>query len=329
MAYTPAVNLTTSTGLAHLQSVFYRKTGLDRLMKKWVFRKPCMKDSLPKASGRSVQFYRYQNLGTQVVPASEGSVGTPQTINSRVVGATVSQYTAFINLSDFLVDTAIDPAAQNAAELLGYQAGFTVDTLTRRVIDNESSSTNQAMLGASFKVADLRNYRSQLQALDVVPFEDNEFYVYLHPFVSFDLVNDPAAGGLADIFKYNTDVKSTPLVGYEDRGVITHIAGCRVEESTNVRTATGPNTYRVYCFGKGGVAAIDLEGRGPSDVMDPAKQMFKINTIKGSPSIVDPEGVIGAAVSYNFVFTTMITEGPSGIGGTYRYRTTDASSTIG
>jgi N4-gp56 family major capsid protein len=296
-------------------------------MKKFVFRKPCMKDSIPKASGRTVQWFRYSNLAAQPVPSTEGSVGTPSALTSKVVSATVSQYTSFINLSDLLVDTGIDSNVANAAELLGYQAGLTVDTLTRTIFDNEYSSCSLSTLGTYFRVADLRNARHQLQALDVQPLEDGEFAVYMHPFVSFDLVNDPAAGGLADIFKYNTGVKDTPLVKYEDRGTVTHIAGCRVEETTNVKTVS--STYGVYVFGKGAVACVDLEGRGPSNVTDPAKQSFKINTIKGAPSIVDPEGVIGAACSYNFVFTTAVLEGPTGIGGSYRMKQFRASSSIG
>lgn len=330
MAYTPAANLTSSATLPHLQSIYYKKTGLDRLMKKFVFRKPCMKDSIPKASGRTVQWYRYSNLSAVTIPTTEGSVGTPLSITSKPVAATVSQYTSFINLSDFLMDTAIDPAATNASELLGYQAGLSVDNLTRQIFDNEFANCTLTTLGTYFRVADLRNLRSQLQAVDVQPHEDGEFYVYMHPFITFDLVNDPAAGGLADIFKYNTNVANTPLVKYEDRGLVTHIAGCRVEESTNVKITTGsPNKYRVYAFGYNAVGCVDLEGRGPSNVTDPSKQSFKINTIKGAPSIVDPEGVIGAACSYNFVFTTVVLEGPSGIGGTYRMKEWDAVSSIG
>lgn len=330
MAYTPAANLTSSATLPHLQSIYYKKTGLDRLMKKFVFRKPCMKDSIPKANGRTVQWFRYNNLSSQPVPTTEGSVGTPINITSKILAATVSQYTSFINLSDYLMDTGIDSTATNAAELLGYQGGLTVDTLTRVIFDAEFSSTSLTTLTTYFRVADLRQLRHQLQAVDVQPFEDSEFYVYMHPFVSFDLVNDPAAGGLADIYKYNTNVANTPLVKYEDRGVVTHIAGCRVEETTNVLKTTGsPNKYRVYGFGKNAVACLDLEGRGPTNVQDPAKQNFKINTIKGAPSIVDPEGVIGAACSYNFVFTTVVMEGPSGIGGTYRFKMFDAVSSIG
>lgn len=330
MAYTPASNTTLTTNLAHLQAVLYRKRGLNRLMKKFQFRKACMKDSLEMASGKTVQFFRYTNLSTNTTVTTEGAVGTGQALTSKILQATVSQYSAFITVSNLLKATAIDPIVQNAAELLGYQAGYSVDTMTRGVIDTESASTDQSLLATYLKVADLRNARSQLQASDVQPMEeDNRFLVIAHPYATFDLVNDPAASGLADIFKYNTNVTNSPLVTYEDRGFVVDVAGCRVIESTNVRTGTGPNTYRVYVFGKEGVGAVDLSGMAPSDIVDPAKQRFKINVIQGQPSIADPEGNIGAAVSYNFAFTTVVLDGPGSVGGTYRYKTLDPQSTIG
>lgn len=329
MSYQPAGNVSSSAGLAHLANVYYRKKGLDRLQKKFVFRDACMKDMLPKAVGRTVQFFRYVNFAANTTPTTEGVVGTSLSMTSRVVGATVSQYTAYITVSDLLQDTAIDPIVQNAAELLGYSAGLSVDTITRNVIDAANSGASQALLSTFTRVEDLRAARSSLQANDVLPFEDGEFFAIFHPFVTYDIVNDPAAGGLADIFKY-TQPEKTPLVKYEDRGLVTHVAGCRVIESTNVNFTSGsPNLYRGYIFGKNGVGSVDLEGRGPSDINDPTKQRFRINVVKGEPSIADPEGVIGAAVSYNFVFTALVLDGPSGIGGVYRFRELPCASSIG
>lgn len=284
-----------------------------------------MKDMIPKQVGRTIQFFRYVNFGTNTTPTTEGSVGTGLSMTNHVVGASVSQYTAFITVSDFLQDTAIDPIVQSASELLGYSAGLSVDTITRNVIDAENASTTQAVLGTFMRVQDLRNARSQLQGVDVQPMADGNFLAIAHPFITYDIVNDPAAGGLADIYKY-TMPENSPLIKYEDRGLVTHVAGCKLIESTNVYNSG--STYRVYVFGLNGVGSVDLEGRGPSDVVDPMKQRFKINVIKGQPSIADPEGVIGAAVSYNFVFTALVLEGPSGIGGSYRYRTLTPTSSI-
>lgn len=332
MGYTPASNLTSTPTLAHLVQVFYRKRGLDRLQKKFVFREACMDDMLPKQNGKTVQWFRYTNLAANTTPAVEGTVGTGVAMTSRTVSATVSQYTAYITVGDLLQDTAIDPIVQNASELLSYSGGLSVDTITRTIIDAEQASTDQALLGAFARVADLRNSRHQLQAVDVEPMDDGNFFAICHPFVSYDIVNDPAAAGFVDINKYQHS-RDSAITKYEDRGQITIVGGCRLIESTNVATSAGPPaTYRMYVFGKNGVGAVDLEGRGPNKVKDPRKQRFNIRIIKGGASvdnIADPEGVIGAAVSYNYVYCAVVLEGPAGIGGTYRYKTLECPSSIG
>lgn len=329
MAYQPATNNTTSAGLAHLVSVFYKKKGLDRLEKKFVFREACMPDDLPKASGKTVQFFRYSNFTANTTPSVEGTVGTGLSMDSRPLGVTVSQYSSFITVSDLLEDTAIDSTVTEAADLLGYQAGLSVDTMTRNVIDNESGSTDQTLLSGNFmRVDDIRAAVHNLQGIDVQPFDNDEFFCILHPYVSFDVVNDPAANGYADIFKY-TSPKDSQLVRREDRGLVTHVAGARVVESTNVKTQTGPNRYRAYVFGKGAVGTVDLAGRGPTKVMDPKKQRFKIITHRSETGgMWDPEGLIRAAVAYNFATASVVLDGPAGIGGSYRYKTLDPQSSI-
>lgn len=330
MAYSPAGNTTGSAGLAHLQSILYKKKGLDRLQKKFVFRGACDEDQLSLRSGRTAQWFRYSNFSANTTPTTEGTIGTSLSLTTKIVGATVSQYTAFITVSDFLQDTAIDPIVKQAADLLGYQAGLSVDTMTRNVIDAEFGGCSQTLLGTYTRVADLRAATKALSASDVQPFDDETFFVVMHPFVTYDFVNDPAAGGLADIVKY-TNPASSPLMRSEDRGTVMNtIAGCRVIESTNVKITSGtPNLYRIYIFGKHGVGCLDLEGRGPSNVKDPRKQSFNINVVPGKAQIADPEFVIGAAVSYNFCFTTVVLDGPPGIGGTYRMKQIDAQSSIG
>lgn len=332
MAYTPVPTgqTTQTSSLAHLQTILYKKKTLDRLQTKFVFRQICMDDSLPKMSGKTVQWFRYTNLTANTTPKSpEGAVGTSTYITSKTVSCTVSQYTNFITVSDLLRDTAIDPVLDNASELLGYQAGLSVDTITRNVIDNESSSTAQSLLGSYLRAADFRNGRHQLQGINVLPYEDGNFCGIVHPYVSFDLVNDPQSLGLGDIFKY-TAPESARLLKYEDRGTISVVGGVKVIESTNVYKISGsPNKWRAYIFGYRGVGAVDLEGRGPNQVSDPAKQRFAIQVIRPKGGeLYDPEGVIGGACSYNFVFAVVVLEGPAGIGGKYRYVTIDCPSSI-
>jgi N4-gp56 family major capsid protein len=330
MAYEPVPvgNRSSASNLAHLASVFYKKQGLDRLMKKFLFHTVGEKDMVPRQVGKTVQWFRYNNLAANTTAKTpEGGVATSISTSSRTVSATVAQYTDFITVSDILVDTAIDPIVQNNAELLGYRAGLSVDTIVRTIIDAEQSSTDLALVGSYLKAADFRNVRARLEGVDVEPFDDGYFKVLAHPYVTFDLVNDPSANGLADIHKY-TSVPAFQTKP-EDRGLLCTVAGCKIFENTNVYLAAGsPNKWRVYAFGKGALGIVDLEGRGPSRVTDPKRQRFNINVIKGEKNIYDPEGVIGAAVSYNYVFTAVVLEGPAGIGGTYRFKTLEAPSSI-
>jgi len=57
-----------------------------------------------------------------------------------------------------------------------------------------------------------------------------------------------------------------------------------------------------YFRGKGGLGIVDLTGRGPDQVVDPQKERFKLNVVKGGPSPADPVGEIDMYVSYRFVF---------------------------
>lgn len=333
MAYqpVPATQTTGTSSLPHIATVFYKRKALDRLMTKFQFEKACMPDMLERQQGKTVQFWRYTNLQASTAPKSpEGQVGTSETISSKTLSATISQYTNFITVSDLLRDTAIDPILENAAELLGYQAGLTVDTITRTIIDNESANTAQTLLGTYLRAADFRRARHTLQGKDILPMEDNYFLGIAHPYVTFDLVNDPQAAGLADITKYTNPDKAR-LFNYEDRGVISVVGGVKVMESTNVLQIAGsPNKWRAYIFGKNGVGAVDLAGRGPSrGIVDPSKQRFSVRVIPRSTNdLFDPEGIIGGACAYNFSFVVVVLQGPAGIGGTYRYATIDCPSSI-
>lgn len=328
MAYSPATNLTTTATIAHGASVFYKKTGLDILQKKFRFGMAGMPDVVPKQSGRTVQWFRYANLAASSTEATEGTVGTGLGLTSHILTATVSQYADFISVSDLLADTLIDPVVQAASERLGYRAGLSVDTITKNVLNAENTGMAQTVLSTYLRVADLRNARHQLQAVDVEPSEsDGTFLAISHPFNTYDVVNDPAAGGLADIVKY-TSPKDSALVRYEDRGLVATVGGCKLIESTNI--AVSNTLYRTYVFGKNAFGIVDLEGRGPSKVTDPKTQRFNIRVITDrGDNIANPEGLIRAAVSYNFVFTAVVLEGPTGIGGTYRAKQIDAASTVG
>lgn len=343
MAYTPASITTGTPSISHLATVYYKTRALDNLKKKFIFSESAMLDSIPKASGKTVQWFRY--IPSAVVPATitakdgfEGSVGTGIAVTSTIVTATVSQYTDFATVSDFLKDTAIDPVVENVSDMLSYRAAYVVDTITRTEVDspNTTNITSSAgaglvTLGAFYRASDARNARHQLQGLDILPMDSGlakgNFFGIIHPYVSYDLVNDPAAAGLMDIYKF-TDPSA--FIKNEDRGHVASVGGVKFFENTNVKSTlngAGADTWRVYVIGKNAYGVVDLAGRAPQRISDPSKERFSLNVIQGKPDIADPEGVIGALVSFNFKFAAKVLASPQ-LQDQYRYRMTDAPSSI-
>lgn len=324
MAYAPASNLTTTGTITHLATVYYERKALDRLTKKFMFREATVPDVMPLRSGKTIQFYRYSNYPANTTPAPEGTIGTGLALTSTTISATVSEYADFITISTLLQETAIDPITENAADLLGYRGGLSADTITRTEFDSNVASVQLSTLGATFTANDLRRSVMLLEGADVHPIKGDNFVCIMHPYVLYDLMSDNTAGGFIDVMKY-ANAGSLVDGGTAMNGEAGKMAGCRILKSTNVgSTGTAPAVqYYTYIVGKGAVGAIDLAGVGPTNVVDPDKQAFKINVIKGGPQIADPEGMIGSAVSYRFVFVAQTLDSS-----TYRYRIVLSDSSI-
>lgn len=326
MAYSPASNLTSTGTLTHLISVYYDRRALTSLRKKFMFWKGVDTRTLPKKNGKVIQFYRYSQLGANTTPTAEGTVGTGLALTSATVQATVAQYSDFISFSDMLVETAPDnDIVAVGADLLGYRAGLTVDTIMRNEVDSVAASIDVAPLGDYFTGMDVANIRHRLAGMDIKPFPDGYFKALAHPYVMYDFIHDPQVGGFLDVVKQGGEGKER-LFRMEDRGYVARWSGVEIWESTNVTMVAGsPNKYRVYFFGQEGLAAIDLAGRGPSRTEDQDRSKFSVNVIReAKPSIADPEGKIRAAVSYNFVFCAKILDTNP-----YRIRKIDAATSLG
>lgn len=300
MAYAPAGQTTQSPGLTHLATVWYNRVALDQVRQMFRFQSVCDPDQIPLRSGKTAQWYRYTLLGANTVPSAEGVVGQSVPQSTTTVSATVSEYSDFTSGSTLLTETAIDSIAENHASNLGYRAGLTVDTITRLEFDSNVAAAGVALntLGATATVQDGKQAVALLRANNVRPREGDEFVGIMSPYILYDIQSDNTAGGFIDITKYS---KPEMLLS----GEIGMAGGVRFVLSNNVGTTGAvPNVqYYYYVVGKGAVGCIDLAGRGPSKIVDPSKQDFKVAVVKGgTPAIYDPTGTIGWVCSYRFVF---------------------------
>lgn len=320
MAYQPASTMTTSGGLNHLATVYYERTALDNLKQYLVFMGVTDPDDIPRRNGTTVQFYRYGLFGANTTPSSEGTVGSGITPTTSTISATVSEYSDFITISSLLEETAIDPIVENSANELGYRAALTLDTLVRIELESNTGNDTAPLSGATAGVADFRGMVSLLKAVNVRPREGSDFVGIFHPYITHDIKADNTSGGFIDVAKY---AEPNRLLNHE----VGKVEGVRVMESTNVGTSgSSPNVlYAGYVVGSGAIGAVSLAGRGPgTPPKDPSgSRAFKVNVIPGRPQIADPEGKIGAALSYRFVFVTVLLDET-----TLRYRTLNADAAL-
>lgn len=298
MSYAPAANTTQTPTLAHYPTVYYDRMKLDRLEQLFRFASVCEPRTIPAGSGKTTQMYRFTLPAANTNPSAEGVVGSPFTQTSTTVSATVEQFSDFTSASELLLVTDISDTTARMVDDMSYRGGKTVDVLYRTEFDSNPSASTPT-LGAYFAAADARANRSRLTGIDVRPRAGGDFVGIIHPFVSYDLTADNTAGGFIDVLKYQN---SGRLIDSPMYGEIGKIAGVRFLETTNVATTgSAPNVlYSTYIVGEGAVGMIDLTGKGPSKIVDPRNESFKVNIVPGGPSPADPEGNIGQYVSYWF-----------------------------
>lgn len=113
---------------------------------------------LPKNNSLVIKFRRYSLLTASTTALSEGVTPEGTQLSVTDVTATVAQYGEFITLTDLLLLTTFDPVLTETADLLGQQAGNTLDQLCRDVIiacttiQYASTSSSVATVSSTMKL---------------------------------------------------------------------------------------------------------------------------------------------------------------------------------
>ncbi len=142
-----AINTTinTATG-AYFNKQFYDKKLLETAKTRLIHASFGQKRSIPRHGGKRVEFRKY-NLFTPDVDALtlvEGVTPEGQSLSQSKVEAEVSQYGAYVEVSDLLDLTAYDEVLADSAELLGEQLGTVIEWVTR---DAMCATTNVQYAG--------------------------------------------------------------------------------------------------------------------------------------------------------------------------------------
>lgn len=113
---------------------FYDRNLLTRLLPRLVWALWGQPKAMPAREGQNVNFRRFASLTAATTPLTEGITPAGNALTVAEFTATPKQHGDFIEVSDYLDFTAPDPVFLEATDLLGEQAGDTVDQLTRDVL---------------------------------------------------------------------------------------------------------------------------------------------------------------------------------------------------
>ena len=239
-------NVTTDAALSAENKTFYdmaliREAGPELIHDQFGQKRP-----IPKNGGKKIEFRKYAALPKALVPLTEGVTPDGKKLSVSVVEAEVSQYGDYVCLSDVLDLTAIDNNALEATKAIGKQAGLTLDTITRNVLQSGTNVYYCPPVAADGTVGPQPEDRSALTkdcrlTVNVVkrivallkaanaPKLNGSYVCILHPYAAYDLMNDPKWEQMHQYCK--------PEELYE--GEIGRIAGVRFVESSEAAVYTG------------------------------------------------------------------------------------------
>lgn len=279
-------NVTTDSGLSAENKTFYDRTLLESAKPNLIHSQFGQKRPIPKNGGKKIEFRRYGALPKALTPLTEGVTPDGRKLTVTAIEAEVHQYGDYVALSDVLDLTAIDNNVLEATKAIGNQAGLTLDTITRNVLQagtnvqycpkvgatGTTAVTSRADIDATCKltVDEIKKAVATLKANNV-PKISGSYVAIIHPYAAYDLMSDPA---WEEMHKYTTSDNM-----YE--GEIGRIAGVRFVESSEaliVKTSTNPAVFCTLVLGENAYGITEVTGGGLKTII---KQL-------GSAGTADP-----------------------------------------
>ena len=238
-------NVTTDSGLSEEMKTFYSDYLIDQAGPKLVHDQFGQKHPIPKNGGKVIEFTKYDPLPKALTVLTEGVTPDGQKLTMSTLKSEVRQYGSYITLSDVLLLTAIDNNLVQATKLLGKQAGETLDTITREVLNGgtnvqyaEGQVSSRAQLNGGQTDATQNHYltvdaiRMAVRTLKNQNAEKigDSYVAIIHPDIAYDLMSDKA---WKDVKDYD------PEDWYA--GEIGKIAGVRFVETTEAKIFKSAN----------------------------------------------------------------------------------------
>jgi N4-gp56 family major capsid protein len=258
---------------------FYERNLLFRARQAQAFYRFGVKTPLPENGGNSVSWRRFNALSLATTNLTEGTTPSSASLSVSEVAATVLEYGNFVSISDALDLMAIDRVMLEATNVLGQNAGESIEAVIRNVIQAGTSvmyATGSARAsqgtGNPLTLNLLRKALVTLDANNTHRFNGSEendnlgmgnYVAFVHPNVVYDIYNDSE---LKSALQQNTS---------DDKlwtGNIGSIYGIQLFQTTLAPVfagagSGGANVYGTLVLGRNAFGVVDVAGRGKYELI--------------------------------------------------------------
>ena len=293
-------NVTGDAALSVENKTFYDMNLIDEATPNLIHDQFGQKRPIPKNGGKRIEFRKFASLPKALTPLTEGVTPDGKKLSVSAIEAEVAQYGDYIVQSDILELTSIDNTIVEATKILGNQAGLTLDTITRNVLQggtnvyycpkaDGTAVTSRTALDDTCKLTvDVIKRCVAIMKKNNAPKINGDYVAIIHPFAAYDLMSDPA---WIEAHKY-----ANPENIYE--GEIGKVAGVRFVESSEAKVYEGgifgtlliaDGAYGVTEITGGGLQTI-IKQLGSAGTADALNQRSSIGwkAIKTAERLVEP-----------------------------------------
>lgn len=278
---------TTRTQITDEVNNFYNRALLERAVPYFAHTMFGQVRDIPRNSGTdTIKFRRYGNLTATTTALSEGVTPSGSQLSVTDLDATVAQYGDFVTLTDKVQMETMDPILTETAEILGDQAGDSLDQLARDVLvagttyqyastatartDITAAMTlNRAEVKEAVRTLATNNARKMTSMVDPSTGYNtspiNAAYIGLvHPKTVFDLKD---ATGFIPVEKYSNKSDVMP----NEVGALDEV---RFIQTTNAKVFTGggagsADVYATLIFGKDAYGVSRISGEALRNIVKP------------------------------------------------------------
>ncbi|MGN7457888.1 N4-gp56 family major capsid protein [Paenibacillus pasadenensis] len=256
------------------QHTYYQDAMLERLTPELQYAKFGEKKNIPKNKGATTQFRRLNSLAVSTTALTEGVTPDGVDLNITQITATVQEYGAWTKLSNFIMMTGYDPMMTETSELMGENAGESIDTIYRDVLAagsnvvyaNGKSARNTLLATDKISAMDILRVRRTMKRNKVkkvkLPSGGMGWLAFIHTDVATDLMTTQ------EWKDQNTYVNTKN----REEGILGTMYGIYFLEVDNgVKFAGagsgGADVFGTIFVGRAAYAGPDIEGSSKPDII--------------------------------------------------------------